>query len=101
MARALHSRPCTYLDEGVHRSRDHVTITQSRMMFAGVIVLLFSRIASAQSQSNAQLSPADLVKAVIRSALNTSAVTEIRRKYLLVKEVDGKAATSAVVDTEA
>ena len=62
-----------------------MTITQSRMMFAGVIVLLVSRIASAQSQSNAQLSPADLVKAVIRSELNTSDVTEIRWKYLLVK----------------
>src|SRR5438445_5330265 len=100
MARALHSRPCTYLDEGVHRSRDHVTITQSRMMFAGVIVLLFSRIASAQSQSNAQLSPSDLVKAVIRSELNTSDVTEIRWKYLLVKEVDGKEETREVVETK-
>ena len=78
-----------------------MTITQSRMMFAGVIVLLFSRIASAQSQSNAQLSPADLVKAVIRSELNTSDVTEIRWKYLLVKEVDGKQETREVVETKA
>jgi len=31
-----------------------VTITQARMMFVGVIVLLVSRIASAQSQSNTQ-----------------------------------------------
>ena len=78
-----------------------MTITQSRMMFAGVIVLLVSRIASAQSQSNAQLSPADLVKAVIRSELNTSDVTEIRWKYLLVKEVDGKQETREVVETKA
>jgi len=70
------------------------------MMFAGVIVLLVSRIASAQSQSNAQLSPADLVKAVIRSELNTSDVTEIRWKYLLVKEVDGKEETREVVQTK-
>jgi len=70
------------------------------MMFAGVIVLLVSRIASAQSQSNAQLSPADLVKAVIRSELNTSDVTEIRWKYLLVKEVDGKQETREVVETK-
>ncbi len=77
-----------------------MTITQSRMMFAGVIVLLVSRIASAQSQSNAQLSPADLVKAVIRSELNTSDVTEIRWKYLLVKEVDGKQETREVVETK-
>ncbi len=77
-----------------------MTITQSRMMFAGVIVLLVSRIASAQSQSNAQLSPADLVKAVIRSELNTSDVTEIRWKYLLVKDVDGKEETREVVETK-
>jgi len=70
------------------------------MMFAGVIVLLVSRIASAQSQSNAQLSPADLVKAVIRSELNTSDVTEIRWKYLLVKDVDGKEETREVVETK-
>jgi len=78
-----------------------VTITQSRMTFAGVIVLLVSRIASAQSQSNAQLSPADLVKAVIRGELNTSDVTEITRwKYRLVKEVDGKQETREVVETK-
>jgi hypothetical protein len=77
-----------------------VTITQSRIMFVGVIVLLVSRIASAQSQSNAQLSPADLVKAVIRTELNTSDVTEIRWKYLLVKEADGKEETREVVETK-
>ncbi len=64
-----------------------MSITQSRMMFVGVILLLVSRTASAQSPSTAHLSPADLVKAVIRSELNTSDVTEIRWKYLLVKEV--------------
>ncbi len=73
-----------------------MTIKQSRMKFAGVIVLLVLRIASAQSRSNAQLSPADLVKAVIHSELNTSDVTEIRWKYLLVKEVDGKEETREV-----
>jgi len=77
-----------------------VTITQSRMMFVGVIVLLVSRIASAQLQANAQLSPADLVKAVIRSELSTSDVTEIRWKYQLVKEVDGKQETREVVETK-
>ena len=81
-------------------SGDHVTITQPRMMFAAVILLLVSRIASAQSQSEAQRPPADLVKAVIRSELNTSDVTEIRWKYLLVKEVDGKQETREVVETK-
>src|SRR6266567_9358110 len=70
------------------------------MMFVGVILLLVSRTASAQSPSTAHLSPADLVKAVIRSELNTSDVTEIRWKYLLVKEVDGKQETRAVVETK-
>ena len=79
-----------------------MTITQSRMMFAGVILLLVSRMATAtaQSQSNAQLSPADLVKAVISSELNTSEGAEIRWKYLLVKEVDGTQETREVVETK-
>ncbi len=78
-----------------------MSITQSRMMFVGVILLLVSRTASAQSPSTAHLSPADLVKAVIRSELNTSDVTEIRWKYLLVKEVDGEQETREVVETKA
>ena len=77
-----------------------MTITQSRIMFVGVMLLLVSRIATGQSQSNTQLSPADLVKAVIRSELNTSDVTEIRWKYLLVKEVDGRQETREVVETK-
>ena len=77
-----------------------MTITQSRMMFGLVILLLVSLTATAQSQSNVQLSPADLVKAVIRSELNTSDVAEIRWKYLLVKEVDGKEETREVVETK-
>jgi len=70
------------------------------MMFAGMILLVISRIASAESQSEAQRSPADLVKAVIRSELNASDVTEIRWKYLLVKEMDGKQETREVVETK-
>jgi len=69
-------------------------------MFVGVILLLVSRIASAESQSEAQFSPVDLVKAVIRSELNISDLTEIRWKYLLVKEVDGKQETREVVETK-
>ena len=77
-----------------------MTITQSRMMFGVVILLLVSLTATAQSQSNVQLSPADLVKAVIRSELNTSDVVGIRWKYLLVKEVDGKEETREVIETK-
>jgi hypothetical protein len=72
----------------------------SRFIFAAVILLLVSRFATAQAQSNAQLSPADLVKAVIRGELNPSDVTEVRWKYLLVKEVDGKQETREVVETK-
>ena len=74
--------------------------TRSRMMFIGVTLLLVSRIASPQSQSNPQPSPADVVKAVIRSELNPSDASEIRWKYLLVKEVDGKQETREVVETK-
>ena len=77
-----------------------MTIKQSRMMFAGVILLVLSGAASAESQFKAQLSPADLVKAVIRSELNTSDVTAIRWKYLLDKEVDGKQQTREVIETK-
>ena len=77
-----------------------MTIKQSRMMFAGVILLVLSGAGSAESQFKAQLSPADLVKAVIRSELNTSNVTEMRWKYLLDKEVDGKQQTREVIETK-
>ncbi len=77
-----------------------MTITQSRIMLAGVILLLVSRISSAQSQPEVQLSPADLIRAVIHSELKASDVTEIRWKYLLNKEVDGKQETREVVETK-
>jgi hypothetical protein len=77
-----------------------VTVTQSRTMFAGVILVVLSAIGSAESQFKAQLSPADLVKAVIRSELYPSDVSEIRWKYLLDKEVDGKQETKEVIETK-
>ena len=77
-----------------------MTITQSRMMFAGVMLLLVPRMALAQSRAEAWLFPADLVKTVIRNELNTSDVREMRWKYLLVKEVDGTQETREVVETK-
>ena len=76
-----------------------MNIIRSRI-FVGVIVLLVSRIATAQSQFNAQLSPADLVKAVIHKEVGSSDATEIHWKYLLVKEVDGRQETREVVETK-
>jgi len=69
-------------------------------MFAGVMLLLVPRMALAQSRAEAWLFPADLVKTVIRNELNTSDVREMRWKYLLVKEVDGKQETREVVETK-
>jgi hypothetical protein len=77
-----------------------VTIVHSRFILAAVILLLVSRFATAQAQPNAQLSPADLVKAVIHNELNSSDITDIRWKYLLVKEADGKQETREVVETK-
>jgi hypothetical protein len=73
---------------------------QSRTMFASVILALLSGIGSAQSEFRARLSPADLVKAVIRSQLNPAEVPEVRWKYLLDRAVDGKQETREVVQTK-
>ena len=77
-----------------------MTMTASRLMIFSGILVLVSCIAAAQSQSNLLLSPADLVKAVIRTELNPSDATEVRWKYLLLKEVDGKQETREVVETK-
>jgi hypothetical protein len=73
---------------------------QSRFILATLILLLVSSFVTAQSQSNVPLSAADLVRAVIRSEVNSSNVAKIRWKYLLVKEVDGKQETREVVETK-
>jgi hypothetical protein len=75
-------------------------VTVTRTMFAGVILVVLSALGSAESQIKAQLSPADLVKAVIRGELQPPDVTEIHWKYLLDKEVDGKQEIREVVETK-
>ena len=77
-----------------------MTSTQSRMMLSSTILLLISSIASAQSRADAQISPVNLVKAVIRTELNTSGASDIRWKYRLDKEVDGKRETREVIETK-
>jgi hypothetical protein len=79
---------------------DRMTITQSRRLFSSAVVLVVSCTSSAQSQSEAQVPAADLVKTVIRTELNAPVATEIRWKYLLDKEVDGKQETRQVVETK-
>ncbi len=77
-----------------------MTIPQSRMMLTGVILLLAPCIGFAQSQSKTQLSAADLVKAVIHNELHPASVSEIRWKYRLDKESDGKQEIREVVETK-
>jgi hypothetical protein len=77
-----------------------MNMMRSRFTLAAVTLLLLSCLATAQAQPTVQLSPSDLVKAMIRSELSPSDVTEVRWKYLLVKEVDGKQETREVVETK-
>ena len=60
------------------------TAAQSQMIVFGMILFLVSLAGTAQSQSGAQLLPADLVKAVIHRELSGSDVVAIRWKYLLM-----------------
>jgi hypothetical protein len=75
-------------------------VTVTRTMFVGVILVVVSTLGSAESQIKPRLSPADLVKSVIRGELQPPDVSEIRWKYLLDKEVDGKQEIREVVETK-
>ena len=77
-----------------------MTFSQSSTALAASAFLLFSFLPSTQSQTTPQISPADLVKAVIGTELNTSQATEIRWKYRLHKQMDGKDETREVVETK-
>ena len=77
-----------------------MTTPQLRMMLASVILLLAPCIGLAESKSNAQISPADLVKAVIHNELQPSSGPESRWKYRLDKESDGKQETREVIETK-
>jgi hypothetical protein len=76
-----------------------VLIPQLRMMLVGV-VFLAPCIGVGESQSTSQLSPTNLVKAVINNELHPPATSDIRFKYRLDKEVDGKQETREVVETK-
>ena len=77
-----------------------MTIKQSLIVFAGAMLLFFSPIGLAQPHIQSQLSPSDLVKAVIRTELSSSDVSGIHWRYLLEKEVDGRRETREVVETK-
>ena len=73
---------------------------QLRMMLVGVFLLLAPSLGLAESQSKSKLSAADLVKAVIYNELHQPAASDVRWKYRLEKEVDGKQETREVVETK-
>ena len=77
-----------------------MTISQSCTVLAASAFLLLSLVPPTQSQTTPQISPADLVKAVIGTELNTSKDDQIRWKYRLDKEIDGKDETREVVETK-
>ena len=76
-----------------------MTIAQSAMKVVGILLLLGSALDAADQQSTKQLSPADLVKAVIGKELDPTKAAKIRWKYLLNKEVSGKDETREVIET--
>jgi hypothetical protein len=76
-----------------------VTVNQ-RSMFAGIIVLIVCGTVMAQSQVKPELSPAELIKGVLRNEQNTPDVTGVHWKYRLNKEVDGKQEIREVVESK-
>lgn len=70
----------------------------SRMLLASAVFLLVGR--PGWAQANPQVSAPDLVKAVIANELKPSGGPDIRWKYRLDKQVDGKQETREVVETK-
>lgn len=76
---------------------------QSRMLLATFVFLGISGpvCSLATSQPAVQLSsPADLIKAVIQTELNSPSASDVRWKYVLDKEADGKQETREVIETK-
>lgn len=77
-----------------------MAISKSRIAIATMILLLAAYGVAAEAQSQTKFSAADLVKAVIRKELKPSPASEVRWKYLLYKDADGKQETREVVQTK-
>jgi len=77
-----------------------MAMPQWRRMSAGVILFLASYAGLAHSQSQPQVSPADMVKSVIYNELHPSQVSDIHWQYRVDKESDGKQETREVVETK-
>ena len=72
--------------------------TNPRTTLASIVLIALATTTFAAAQSALELSPADLIKAVIRTELNSNA-PDAEWKYVLEKEVDGKKETRQVVET--
>ena len=70
-----------------------------RVISASVVVLLAPCIGLAGAQSENRISPSDLVKSVIYNELHPPNNSDVRWKYRLDKELDGKQETREVVET--
>jgi hypothetical protein len=77
-----------------------VTVPHSRTLLAAAFLLVASRFGLTQSLTPAQLSAAELVKAVIHNELHPPANSDVRWKYRVEKESDGKRETRAVIETK-
>jgi hypothetical protein len=69
-------------------------------LLAAAFLLVASRFGLTQSLTPAQLSAAELVKAVIHNELHPPANSDVRWKYRVEKESDGKRETRAVIETK-
>lgn len=71
-----------------------------KAFFVGAVTLLYLHLATAQTSAPQRPTAAELVKAVIHTELNLPD-RNIRWKYLLSKEADGKQETREVIETKA
>lgn len=76
-----------------------MTAAQSRTTLVTIFLFVIAASVFAAGQNAPQLSPADLIKAVIRTELSSS-VPDSEWKYALEKETDGKKQTLQVVETK-
>ena len=76
-------------------------VQPSRVLLAIVLLFMASRFGRAESQASAQLPAAEMVKAVIRNELHPPAGSDVRWKYRVQKESEGKRETRVVVETKA
>jgi hypothetical protein len=80
-----------------------VNTLQTRIQLSAVMSLVLSvapRIGFAESQPGDKIPPSDLVKSVIYNELHPTSTVDAHWRYQLIKDVDGKQETRAVVETK-